>query len=128
MTPLITRLHSLSEDTAGHEARSADAAQEAVSYQRDEIERSRVDFRFEHVNNHRYVLRNAGTHSAHGVTVDLGDLDGDEPVTTFGEFPAGHREPYLIQRLLDQTTTHVVVTWHYHPDDSDPQVTHLLVE
>jgi hypothetical protein len=123
----VKRQADATVDSAGHEARAADAAQESVSYRRDEVERGRVKFVLEPGVNHEYMLINEGTHSAYGVQVDTGCL-GIEPVTEFAEFRDGQAESYLLHGSLGCTTKHVVVTWHFHSDLSDePQVDRLLV-
>jgi hypothetical protein len=119
-----------SEDSARESTRSADAAQEAVSYQRDNVERSRVVFTLRPTaSNDTYVLKNVGTDTAYGVHVDVGDLLVESTATNFDEFPAGRAEEYLLLFFLGAETTHMTVKWHQQADRSDEErVARLYVE
>jgi hypothetical protein len=110
-----------SEDSARESMRSADAAQEAISYQRDDVERNRVVFSLEPVGHDGHLLRNDGTHSAFGVHVDTGGLGVDNPITDYDEFRAGQVEEYMLLLTMGVRTTHVTVTWHQQADRSDEQ-------
>lgn len=57
----VRRQTLAAEDAAADARRSADAAAEAVSFERDEADRNRVDFRLVHAHGKAvYVLRNDG--------------------------------------------------------------------
>jgi hypothetical protein len=105
-------------DSAREAKRSADAAHEAVGYQRDEVERNRIVFRLDPVSGEKYLLRNAGTHSAYGVHVDAGDLGFENDVTDYDAFESGRAEPYMFARTLGSTSSGIVVTWHNLADRS----------
>jgi hypothetical protein len=113
-----SRSAAAAESSALEAKRSADAAHEAVGYQRDEVERNRVVFRLEPGSQEMRLLRNAGTHSAYCVHVDTGDLGG-EPVTDYDEFESGRAEPYVLPGSLASMTNSIVVTWHHLADCSD---------
>jgi hypothetical protein len=111
-----------SEDSARESTRSADAAQEVVSYQRDEVERNRLVFVLRRTtSDDTYVLQNAGTDFAYGVHVDVGDMIVDADATDYDEFPPGHSEEYMLLFHLGTETTHMTVTWHQQADRSDEE-------
>lgn len=103
--------------------RSADLAAEVVDIERErradevaEADRLRVHFELEHLRQQAYVLRNTGTDCAYGVQVEFaGPLRGDEYID---EFAAGDTRKYTMGGL--GSSDHVVVTWHYLSDQSDP--------
>jgi len=114
-----TRGQKLAADNSVIEAkRSADAAHEAVRYQRADAERNRVVFRLDHASGQAYLLTNDGTDPAYDVDVDTAGM-GIEPVTHFDVFEAGHSEQYLLAPTLDVTDTTVTVSWHHERDQSD---------
>jgi hypothetical protein len=117
------------EDAVAEARRSADAAQEAVSYDRDEVERNRIRFELSHVDKSRYAIRNEGTDTAYCVRFDLGGAGvqgGGE--TEFETFESGQAESFILAQSLQRRVTHVVVKWHQRPDCSDePRQAKLLV-
>jgi hypothetical protein len=118
-----------SEDSAREARRSADAVQEATSYQRDEVERRRINFVLERVGQHSYAVHNYGTDTAFGVHVETADLGMGDEIADFDEFGPGHAEQLILARGLDSTTTHIKVSWYRQPDLSDEaQSKRLLVE
>lgn len=112
-----------SEDSARESTRSADAAQEVVSYQRDEVEHSRVDFVLEPSGGEAHTLSHRGTDIAYGVNVDAGDLRIDGEVYDFEEFPPGHSERIYLSPSRATVTSHVTVSWHQVPELSDERRT-----
>lgn len=106
-------------DSADAAQRSADIAEEAVTYKRGEVERGRIRFELEHSGGSTYILRNRGTDSAYGVQVELGALHGPGGPRTFDEFESDHAETYVLLRAFGSETTHLVVKWHHRPDRSD---------
>lgn len=111
-----------SERSAG---RSADAAEEALAFQREgerraaeAEERSRVVWSFDHFQRSAYVLRNAGTHTAYSVRVDVGEMLA-RGTTNFESFDAGHVEKYILSRSLGISTEMISITWHQDPDCQD---------
>jgi hypothetical protein len=82
-----------SEDSAREITRSADAAQEAASYQRDEVEHNRVVFVLEPPGGAAHMLSHLGTDIAYRVNVDAGDLRVDGEVYDFEEVAPGQVEP-----------------------------------
>ena len=106
------------EDAAREAQRAADAAQEAVSYQRDEIERSRVRWELEPLGHGEGLLHNHGTHPAYGVRIEPGEGLGIDGNLSIDEFPDGHAEPYIFMPSASSDNK-IVVTWHNEPDRSD---------
>ena len=122
--PRYARRQALaSEDSARESTRSADAAQEVVSYQRDEVEHSRVDFVLESSGGEAHTLSHRGTDIAYGVNVDAGDLRIDGEVYDFEEFPPGHSERIYLSPSRATVTSHVTVSWHQVPELSDERRT-----
>jgi hypothetical protein len=115
-----------SEDSAREITRSADAAQEVASYQRDDVEHSRVDFVLAHFGDAAHMLSHLGTDIAYGVNVDAGDLRVDGEMYDFKVFPPGHAEPIYLSRSMATVTSHVTVSWHQVPDLSDEKRTRYL--
>jgi hypothetical protein len=114
------------EDSARDSTRSADAAQEVVSYQRDDVERSRVVFVLEPSGGDTHMLSHQGTDIAYGVHVDAGGLRVDGEVYDFEEFPPGQAERIYLFPSLASVTSHVTVSWHQVPDLSDERRTARL--
>jgi hypothetical protein len=114
------------EDSARESRRSADAAQEAVSYQRDQIERDRVVFTLDQTSRGIYVLTNQGTDIAYAIDLDAGDLAAAGEVYSFEQFPPGHTEPIYLVLVAENATTHVTISWHQHQDRSDGKRTDRL--
>jgi hypothetical protein len=114
------------EQSAAEAKQSADAAAEMARIEQErrdeevaEADRHRVHFELEHQNASAYLMRNTGTDSAYGVHVDLagmlsrGDVD-------FDEFRAGEAHKLVLMKAAS-TDDGIVITWHQHPDRSDPQ-------
>lgn len=125
-------------DLAAAEARrAADAAAETVRIEQarraDEVadaERRRVRFELEPIGGPRsslHLLRHAGTDTAYGVHVDIGDLEGPEQVTDFDEFKADEERRLYLPRTMGTTTERIEVAWHQNADRSDPQRSVRLV-
>lgn len=117
------------EDAVAEARRSADAAQEAVSYDRDQVEHNRIKFVLYHVNKSRYAIRNEGTDTAYRVRFDLGGagVQGSGE-TEFETFEPDQAESFMLAQSLNRQVTHVGVTWHQRLDYSDePNRAKLLV-
>jgi hypothetical protein len=115
-----------SEDSAREGTRSADAAQEVTSYQRDDVERSRIVFVLEPSGGDTHMLSHKGTDIAYDVHVDAGDLRVDGEVYDFKEFSPGQAERIYLSPSLASVTSHVTVSWHQVPDLSDEKRTTRL--
>lgn len=115
-----------SEDSARESTRSADAAQEVASYQRDEVERNRVDFVLEPSGGDTHMLSQQGTDIAYGVNVDAGDLRVEDEVYDFEVFPPGQAERIYLSPSMATVTSHVTISWHQVPDLSDERRTARL--
>ena len=103
----------------GAKITAADAAEEAVGYQRSEVEPGRVVLRLRHIGGISYGLVNDGTDTAYGVHVDTGELGVGEQHTDYDELHSGQDVGFLLSPDLATTSRHVTVTWHERPDLSD---------
>ncbi|MCM3886150.1 hypothetical protein [Frankia sp. R82] len=108
--------------------RAADAAEEATRIERErrtdelaDAERQRVVFELRPDSGDNYVLHQAGTDTAYGVHVDIGDLDSAGRQTDFDEIPPGLDHLLYLSQGFETATTHIVVSWHLRPDRSDSQ-------
>jgi hypothetical protein len=110
--------------------KSAEYAGEVAAIERarraDEVaeaDRQQVQFRLQHVQSKLYLLTNAGTGTAYGVTVDLGD-PGNRP-RTHDALPDVFPERYAVEVLLLQPGP-VTVQWHNREDRSDERRSRVL--
>jgi hypothetical protein len=121
------RGQKLAASASAREAkRSADAAVEAVGYQRREVERSRVVFVLEPSGGAAHLLTHQGTDDAYAVDVEVGDMYVDGEVYDFEVFRAGQTEPIYLSPGMAPGMRHVMVSWHQLPDLSDERSTTYL--
>lgn len=123
------------EQAAAEARRSADAAAEVATIERDrraeevaEADRLRVRFELEHQSGQAFLLRNVGTEIAYGVHVDTEGLGTGGEVEDFEKFSPDDAHRYLLSSTLDcDGTERVLVTWHHRQDRSDePRSVRLL--
>ncbi|WP_436493204.1 hypothetical protein [Actinokineospora sp. HUAS TT18] len=108
--------------------RAAAAAAESVELQRlsenrasDAAERGKIDWKLDLVSGQRYILRNAGTHSAFGVHVEQGAVKVEGNETDFPEFPSNHGVELVLAKSYGQVNGPIVITWHANPTLSDKE-------
>ena len=124
------RAANAAEASAAEARRSANADEESARLAREAANQNRVNFQLVNTEGRLHNLRNDGTASAYGVTIDnegnMCELEGDVQVDgAFPEFRSDHMEEFFI---LGTSTSFITVKWHFLEDLSDePQTKRLAI-